>query len=185
MPSYKDDLLNDLETRPGYAAKYLTAAALDSDEAFLVAFRDVATARTGMTGLATATGVNRVNLYRMLSKKGNPGIRNIRAILRALNLEIRIIDKRVAESSSQPQPATPTTVPQRIDPSSSLPPGFTGVVAGVGSSGTMQNYSGQLTNQTGVPARGAPVMAVESSTVALYLLPQMAQKPLSHFAINP
>jgi len=92
MPSYNQDILNELRTRPGYAAKYLAAAADDSDEAFLVALRDVASARTGMTRLARATRVNRVNLYRMLSKEGNPGIRNIRAILRALGLKIDIVD---------------------------------------------------------------------------------------------
>jgi probable addiction module antidote protein len=92
MPGYNEDLVNDLRARPGYAAKYLAAAADDSDEAFLVALRDIASARTGMTGLARATRVNRVNLYRMLSKEGNPGIRNIRAILRALELKIHIVD---------------------------------------------------------------------------------------------
>jgi probable addiction module antidote protein len=92
MPSHNEDLVNDLRARPGYAAKYLAAAADDSDEAFLVALRDVASARTGMTRLAKATRVNRVNLYRMLSKEGNPGIRNIRAILRALELKINIVD---------------------------------------------------------------------------------------------
>jgi probable addiction module antidote protein len=94
MTSYQEDLLNDLNNRPGYAAKYLSAAAADSTEAFLVALRDVASARKGMTGLAEATDVNRVNLYRMLSKDGNPGIRNIQMILSALKLGIRIVDER-------------------------------------------------------------------------------------------
>jgi probable addiction module antidote protein len=93
MTSYQEDLLSDLRTRPGYAAKYLSAAAADSTEAFLVALRDVASAR-GMTNLAEATDVNRVNLYRMLSKDGNPGIRNIRTILSTLKLGIRIVDER-------------------------------------------------------------------------------------------
>ena len=94
MPDFKKDLQNDLKNRPGYAAKYLTAAAVDSTEALLVALRDVGSARKGMTRLAEAAEVNRVNLYQMLSKEGNPGIRNIRAILDALHLEIRIVDKR-------------------------------------------------------------------------------------------
>lgn len=94
MSDYKKDLLSDLKNRPGYAAKYLTAAATDSTEALQVALRDVGSARKGMTRLAEAAEVNRVNLYQMLSKKGNPGIRNIRAILDALQLEIRIVDKR-------------------------------------------------------------------------------------------
>ena len=41
MSDYKKDLLDDLKNRPGYAAKYLTAAAADSTEAFLVALLDV------------------------------------------------------------------------------------------------------------------------------------------------
>ncbi len=93
MPTYREDLQDDLKNRPGYAAKYLSAAAADSTEAFLVALRDVASARKGMTDLAEATDVNRVNLYRMLSKEGNPGIRNIRAILGVLKLGIRIVDE--------------------------------------------------------------------------------------------
>jgi probable addiction module antidote protein len=99
MSGYKKDLLSDLRNRPGYAAKYLTAAAADSTEALLVALRDVGSARKGMTRLAEAADVNRVNLYQMLSKEGNPGIRNIRAILEALQLEIRIVDKQAVPAA--------------------------------------------------------------------------------------
>jgi len=101
MPEYKKDLLNDLKNRPGYAAKYLTAAAADSTEALLVALRDVGNARKGMTRLAEAAEINRVNLYQMLSEKGNPGIRNIRAILDALQLEIRIVDKQAEPTAAR------------------------------------------------------------------------------------
>jgi probable addiction module antidote protein len=104
MSDYKKDLLNDLKNRPGYAAKYLTAAAADSTEAFLVALRDVGSARRGMTSLAAAAEVNRVNLYQMLSKKGNPGIRNIRAILDALKLRVRI-EEEDSQTSIAPAPS--------------------------------------------------------------------------------
>ena len=57
---------------------YLTAAAADSTEALLVDLRDAGSARKGMTRLAEAAEVNRVNLFQMLSREGNPGIRNIR-----------------------------------------------------------------------------------------------------------
>src|ERR1035438_4016712 len=113
MPSYKEDLINDLKSRPGYAAKYLTAAAADSDEAFLVALRDIARARTGMSRLATVAKVNRVNLYGMLSKSGNPGIRNIRAILSALNFKIDIVDEERELSTRRPQAAVPATAKQK------------------------------------------------------------------------
>jgi len=54
-----------------------------------------------MTRLAEAAEVNRVNLYQMLSEKGNPGIRNIRAILDALQLEIRIVDKQAEPTAAR------------------------------------------------------------------------------------
>ena len=38
MPDYKEDLLKDLRKSPRYAAKYLSAAAADSPEAFLVRY---------------------------------------------------------------------------------------------------------------------------------------------------
>jgi probable addiction module antidote protein len=90
MPDYKDDLLDDLKRKPGYAAKYLTAAAADSDEAFLVALRDVAEARKGMSKLAAEAGVNRENLYRMLSGGGNPRLESLTSILRALHLRLTV-----------------------------------------------------------------------------------------------
>ena len=89
MSDYKKDLLGDLKS-PGYAARYLSAAYADSSEAFLVALRDVAKAQKGMTKLAAAADVNRENLYRMLSKGGNPRLDNLRAVFHALNLRIRI-----------------------------------------------------------------------------------------------
>lgn len=44
-PDYKADLLADLRDDPVYAAEYLSAAYDDSQEAFLVALRDVAEAK--------------------------------------------------------------------------------------------------------------------------------------------
>ena len=111
MPNYKEDLLSDLKNRPGYAAKYLTAAAADSTEAFLVALRDVASARSGMTKLATAAEVNRVNLYQMLSESGNPGIRNVRAILDALKLRITVVDEDSSLHKRRNRPTSSRRVP--------------------------------------------------------------------------
>jgi probable addiction module antidote protein len=85
--SYKADLLVDLKSLD-YCAKYLRAAIVDSVEAFLVALRDVAEAQRGMTKLASAAGVNRENLYRMLSGRGNPRLNNLKAVLDAVGLQI-------------------------------------------------------------------------------------------------
>jgi probable addiction module antidote protein len=114
MSDYKEDLLNDLKGRPGFAAKYLTAAANDSDEAFLVALRDIGRARTGMTGLAAAAEVNRVNLYHMLSERGNPGIRNVRSIFRALKFRVKIEDD-LEEVTPTPSPtATHPAITEQV-----------------------------------------------------------------------
>ena len=91
MPSYKDDLVSDLRTRAGYAEKYLAAAAADSTEALLVALRDVADAQTGMGKLAAEAGVNRENMYRMLSKHGNPRLHSLAAILKVLHLRLEFV----------------------------------------------------------------------------------------------
>src|SRR5258708_37704189 len=100
MTDYKDDLLEDLK-RPGYAAKYLSAAYEDSPEAFLIALRDVVTAQKGMTVLAKEAEVNRENLYRMLSKEGNPRLKNFRSVLEALEIRAIFVPKKTnaAESS--------------------------------------------------------------------------------------
>jgi probable addiction module antidote protein len=90
MSDYRTDLFKDLKN-PRYSAKYLSAAYADSTEAFLVALRDVARAQKGMTKLAAAAKVNRENLYRTLSKEGNPRLTNLRAIFEALRLRV-IID---------------------------------------------------------------------------------------------
>jgi probable addiction module antidote protein len=86
--SYRKDLLNDLRSDKGYAAAYLSAALKDSMEAFLVALRDVAEAQKGIGRIAELAGVNRENLYRMLSQKGNPRLDSLLPVLKALDFSL-------------------------------------------------------------------------------------------------
>src|SRR5580700_1213147 len=55
-----------------HAASYINAAAEDSVEGFLLALRDVAESTKGMSKVAETADKNRENLYRMLSRDGNP-----------------------------------------------------------------------------------------------------------------
>ena len=87
-PSYKKDLLNDLRNDKGYSAAYLSAALADSMEAFLIALRDVAEAQKGMGRIAALAGVNRENLYRMLSQNGNPRLDSLIPVLKALDFSL-------------------------------------------------------------------------------------------------
>lgn len=87
MSDYKSELLEDLKN-PTYATKYLSAAYADSAESFLVALRDVADVQKGIARLAAEAGVNRENLYRMLSEDGNPRLASLRAVLDTLKVKV-------------------------------------------------------------------------------------------------
>lgn len=92
--SYKDELLISLKNRRE-AVAYLNAALEDGDsELFLLALRDVAEAQGGMTEIAGKSGLNRENLYRMLSEKGNPELASMTALLEALGFRIQIKMKK-------------------------------------------------------------------------------------------
>jgi probable addiction module antidote protein len=78
--SYRDPLLQDLRN-PTEAANYLNAAFEDSEETFLAALRDVATAQLrSMADIAEQVGVSRESLYRMTSETGNPTSSNLSAV---------------------------------------------------------------------------------------------------------
>jgi probable addiction module antidote protein len=83
-----------------YAVEYVNAAAEDSDEAFLLALLDIAEARNGMKGLARDANVNRENLYRILSKAGNPQYSSLLSIIKALHLKLRVEDDEVRHGGS-------------------------------------------------------------------------------------
>jgi probable addiction module antidote protein len=78
--------LRDLQ----YCSKYLSAAFRDSAGTFLVALRNVAAAQKGMSMLAAEAGVNRENLYRMLSEEGNPRLDTLWAVLKAIGLRVSL-----------------------------------------------------------------------------------------------
>jgi len=123
MSDYKRDLLRDLKS-PAYAAKYLSAAYADSNEAFLVALRDVASAQKGITKLAETADVNRENLYRMLSREGNPRMKNLRAVFDALKLRVKIEPWEIEEpySVQSEESAVASNSPTLSDLTHSSPP---------------------------------------------------------------
>lgn len=88
--TYHEDLIEILKD-PEEAVGYLKAALEESDvpEVFLIALRDVAEAY-GMAQLARKSKLNRENLYRMLSKQGNPEFSSLQAILNALNFKLSV-----------------------------------------------------------------------------------------------
>jgi len=87
---YHPELIKALRD-PLEAVEYLNAALEDGDpEVFLLALRDVAEAQGGVAEVAEAAKLNRENLYRMLSNRGNPELRSLDALLHALGFRLAI-----------------------------------------------------------------------------------------------
>lgn len=89
-----DTGLKEALADPKEAAAYLNAALEDgSQEVFLMALRDVAAAR-GLMCIARETSLNRENMYRILSKKGNPQLSSLKALLDSLGLKLVVEPRR-------------------------------------------------------------------------------------------
>ncbi len=90
LKDYRADLIERLKD-PDYAADYLAQVLAQRDQAaFLIALKDVAEARGGMSALANRTGVKRPSLYRILSRNGNPTLTTLQEILEPLGLRISV-----------------------------------------------------------------------------------------------
>ncbi len=87
--SYIQGLHEDL-ANPVEAAEYLNAALEDgSQEIFLMALKDVADAK-GISEIARNANLNRENLYRIFSSKGNPNLKSLTSILRSIGLKLSV-----------------------------------------------------------------------------------------------
>ena len=89
LGDYHQYLIHSLKN-PKEAKAYLNAALEeDNPEDFLIALRNVVEAH-GVSKTARLAGLNRVSFYRMLSKKGNPSLASLYALLRALGFSFRV-----------------------------------------------------------------------------------------------
>jgi probable addiction module antidote protein len=90
ITEYQKDLIESLKD-PVEAAEYLNAAIEEGDkETFLLALRNVAEAHGGMKRMAERANLNRVSLYRTLSRRGNPEIKTVFALLRCMGLRLAV-----------------------------------------------------------------------------------------------
>ena len=91
LRSYQEYLLASL-LDPEEARAYLNAALIDDDpRIFLLAIKNVIDAQEGsIVALSQKTDLNRENLYRMLSKRGNPRLTSIKSVLNALDLDLAV-----------------------------------------------------------------------------------------------
>lgn len=86
---FDDYLIKSLKDDPELASEYLNAAMEDGDiRVFLLALGQVTKAR-GMSAISKKTGLNRENIYRIVSTRGNPQIKSVFALLDAVGLKLK------------------------------------------------------------------------------------------------
>jgi len=89
--SHEAATVESLRKDPQFAAEYLNAVLADGDqEAVLLALRRLSKALGGVSKLAKTAELNATTLYRTLSPKGNPELKSLLALLRALGLQLAV-----------------------------------------------------------------------------------------------
>lgn len=91
--NYEEELHKILED-PAKAQAYLNASLNDEDpRVFLLALKDVIEAQSKIGDVAKEANLSRENLYRILSKKGNPKLTSIQSVLNAVGLNLAVQSK--------------------------------------------------------------------------------------------
>ena len=76
---------------PELAAEYLNSVMADGDESdLMLALRSLSKAFGGMQEVARETEVNAHTLYRTLSEQGNPELKTLSSILRAMGMRLAV-----------------------------------------------------------------------------------------------
>ena len=94
-PSFPiENFLDQRLSNPAEAIGYLnTCLEEENPGLFLLALQDVIRAQGGMAKISKKTHLNREGLYDMLSKKGNPRLNSLEAILEALGLKLMVASR--------------------------------------------------------------------------------------------
>jgi probable addiction module antidote protein len=93
--SNHDAMLRELRDDPEYAAEFVKVALEEMEDpetcaAALLALRTVAEAY-GMAKVAEEAGIQRESLYRSLSPSGNPTLKTLMAVMKAVGLRISAV----------------------------------------------------------------------------------------------
>ena len=87
---------------PAFATRYLNDVFEEGDQAdLLVALRQMAQAFGGVPAIAAKTHLNATQLYRTLSAEGNPELRSLTALLKAMGMRLAVQPLRVAIAQGQ------------------------------------------------------------------------------------
>ena len=92
---YREWLFEELQD-PEQAVAYLNEALVDEDpQVFLIALQDVLKAQeSNITTVAKKSQMSRQNLYRMLSKNGNPQWKNLTSLFNTMGMQVHLSIKK-------------------------------------------------------------------------------------------
>ena len=89
--SHEEATVESFRKDPQFAAEYLNAVLEDGEqEEVLSALRRMAKAFGGVPQLAAEAELNATTLYRTLSPKGNPELKSLTALLRAMGMQLAV-----------------------------------------------------------------------------------------------
>jgi probable addiction module antidote protein len=89
--SHEEAKLASFRNDPAYASDYLNAVLEDGDqEELMETLRYLAQAFGGVPSLADEADLNATTLYRTLSNKGNPELKSLTAILKAMGMRLGV-----------------------------------------------------------------------------------------------
>lgn len=89
--THDDAMVEAFRKERSYAVELLNSILEDGDQGeLLVALRQMTKAFGGVPEVAEKASLNRTQLYRTLSKRGNPEIRSLSAILKTMGLRLAV-----------------------------------------------------------------------------------------------
>lgn len=96
--------IQELKKNREFAIEYLKVAleCLENPEergGGLLALRAVAEAYGGLAAVAATAGISRESLYRSLGPKGNPTLKTLLAVLKAVGLRLSVVEAQQAQTT--------------------------------------------------------------------------------------
>lgn len=89
--SHEEATVESFRKDPRFAVEYLNAVLADGEqEELMVALRTLAQAFGGIPKLAETAQLNATTLYRTLSPKGNPELRSMTTLLKAMGMRLAV-----------------------------------------------------------------------------------------------
>ena len=89
--SHDDAMAEVFHKDPAYAADFLDSILADGSQGeLLIALRQMTKAFGGVPRIAERAKLNRTQLYRTLSKQGNPEVRSLVAVLKTMGMRLSV-----------------------------------------------------------------------------------------------